>query len=147
MGSTPPNAPVVTIPGTTYGSSLIASFMNPGSFYHPKRGGPLAGRGGAYGKFALYCPQGEPLTDMELILAVQLESITPSTHLISLARHVRKAAAMTLVPGKLLIYSWGRLLTNESTQCARRRWRSNRDSGDLDVHQHDLCQQLASRAE
>ena len=58
MGSTPPNAPVVTIPGTTYGSSLIAAFMNPGSDYRPKRGGPLTGRGGAYGKFALYCTQG-----------------------------------------------------------------------------------------
>lgn len=58
MGSTPPNAPIVIIPGTTYGSSLIAAFMNPGSDYRPKRGGPLTGRGGAYGRFALYCPQG-----------------------------------------------------------------------------------------
>lgn len=56
-GTTPPAATVVAIPGTAYGSSAAAAFMNPGSDYRPKLGGPLAGTGSAYGPAGLFCAQ------------------------------------------------------------------------------------------
>jgi hypothetical protein len=52
------NAPVVPIPGTTYGSTASAVFVNPGSDYRPKVGGPLIGGAAAYGTFWSYCSAG-----------------------------------------------------------------------------------------
>ncbi len=52
-GSTPTTVDV--IPGTTYESPMSAAFMNVGSDFRAKAGGTLAGAGGPFGMFGLYC--------------------------------------------------------------------------------------------
>lgn len=63
-GSTPADGTVAVIPGTVYGSSLVAAFMGAGD-YRPKPGGPLAGRGAAYGNFVSFCAS--PYTDCGVV--------------------------------------------------------------------------------
>ena len=46
---------VSIIPGTTYGSSMAAAFISPGTDWRPKPGGPLYGGGGALGDFTINC--------------------------------------------------------------------------------------------
>ena len=47
--------PVATIPGTTYGTSMASAFVDPGSDWRPKNGGPLFGKGHAFGRFSTFC--------------------------------------------------------------------------------------------
>jgi hypothetical protein len=59
MGA-PGNFPVRIIPGTVYGASMASAFVNPGSDWRAKTGGPLIGKGAAFGPFNTFCnqPQG-----------------------------------------------------------------------------------------
>lgn len=50
-----PGGIAYTLPGTIYGASPSAAFMAPGTDWRAKNGGPLAGRGSAFGIFGLYC--------------------------------------------------------------------------------------------
>ncbi len=56
----PGNYPVRIIPGTVYGASMASAFVNPGSDWRAKNGGPLIGKGAAFGPFNTFCnqPQG-----------------------------------------------------------------------------------------
>ncbi|MGH7120213.1 MAG: hypothetical protein ACREFP_14695 [Acetobacteraceae bacterium] len=52
----PPGAyPVRTIPGTTYGASMSSAFVRPGSDWRARNGGPLIGKGSAFGSFSTFC--------------------------------------------------------------------------------------------
>jgi hypothetical protein len=62
-GNSPPGGPVVAIPGAVYGLSLAAAFMASGD-YRPKPGGPLAGKGAAYGVFVSFCALGTAGCDL-----------------------------------------------------------------------------------
>jgi hypothetical protein len=53
-----PGGSVYILPGTTYGASVSAVFAAPGTDWRAKDGGPLAGKGSAFGMFGLYCMNG-----------------------------------------------------------------------------------------
>jgi hypothetical protein len=57
---TPGNYPVKIIPGTAYGASMVSAFVDPGRDWRTKNGGPLVGKGNAFGDFSTFCqiPEG-----------------------------------------------------------------------------------------
>jgi hypothetical protein len=49
------NYSVDKIPGTTYGASMSSAFVKPGTDWRAKSGGPLVGKGRAFGSFGTFC--------------------------------------------------------------------------------------------
>jgi hypothetical protein len=51
--------PVKAIPNTTYGASMASAFVDPGHDWRSKNGGPLVGKGSAFGDFTTFCAPGD----------------------------------------------------------------------------------------
>ena len=72
-----PGGSVYILPGTTYGASQSAAFAAPGTDWRAKDGGPLAGRGSAFGMFGLYCTTGGYRPEPNCPLRVNYDFDTP----------------------------------------------------------------------
>ena len=72
-----PGGSVYILLGNTYGASQSAAFAAPGTDWRAKDGGPLAGRGSAFGMFGLYCMTGGSRPEPNCPLRVNYDFDTP----------------------------------------------------------------------